>query len=403
MIKKTEVKTNILKSVIFTSLLVLLLSVYLQTCYAADKTYIYKTENGFVTAEKEESDAGDRVKIKFFNNDLELTEEKSIMTDLPIFGGYYFDGIYHYIISGQKNEGTKSNTDIYAVSKYNKSLKTKILKNTLVGKTLPLTDVFLTGGADLAMKGNTITFSDTALRKRSIANEHTQVNVKVSFDMKYLSFTDAEINSSIRNIDGEVYEDYPVLTAYVDNNDTAICAVSNTGFKSIFVSGAEFGNSEKEKTAIIFEINSDDEKNLGATLDGFEVSDTKFVAAGTAVNPENKIQNIFVSTLPKTQLLDNLARTQQITNYPDDSSVAIDNVKLIMLDSNNLALLWNEKENNKTMVYGVFLDANGNKVSDIKPASQKLTDCQPIYDADNDTIYWYANNKISSVRLNSDS
>ena len=147
----------------------------------------------------------------------------------------------------------------------------------------------------------------------------------------------------------------------------------------------------------------------GATVGGFEFSDSSYLIAGTSENnpgsnDNGNARNIFVSVVSKN---DNSVKTNYLTDF-SDSNMTANNPQLVKINDNKFVLIWTEKQlSNVGMEYSgeinyAVLDGEGRVIGNVKQGIGYISDCHPI--VVNGRLIWYVYNSSKTVffELNSD-
>ncbi len=64
-----------------------------------DESYLIEIESGFMRVQYRK----DGITVDYYNSDFEIENSRTINFELPVFGSFYSDGTYYYILSGQEN------------------------------------------------------------------------------------------------------------------------------------------------------------------------------------------------------------------------------------------------------------------------------------------------------------
>lgn len=144
----------------------------------------------------------------------------------------------------------------------------------------------------------------------------------------------------------------------------------------------------------------------GVTLGGFEVSETKYLLAGSSVAQNENYRtdltrNIFVSAVPKNKANSSKVELTWITDYSEEKDGNIYFPKLVKISDRLFMVLWQGGYLDELTfdhngfqvfksgpVYYTYLDEDGKQFGDIKTIDfAQLSDCDPIYA--NGRIVWF--------------
>jgi len=359
-------------------------------------SYIYVNGNNIYNAVS----AGKYVYVQKRDSNLRLISQKSFSFPGSKFAGYYFDGTYHYIISA--NDKERKNTDLYLIDKYD-DFGNKLGKSAVVNPSqyenndtgiFDVEKTLMTGGVDIKVNGNIMSIIDSVQLKKKDAYG-IQANALINYRMDY-SF------ASFLSFARPIVENYPLdksakpYVTYGPENYISFCWEAPDGIR---IKGTEYSNIEEndkiDNSNIVRIFETFEGKNTiddNITLDGFEVSETHYIVSGTSVTQDsefkkNSDQNVFISTVEKSQPSEDLVRTKFLTQYTNEDGVSIERQQLVKIDDNNFVLLWQENKDEKTTVKYTSITADG-KTGNIKENEDvTLSNCEPVYI--NDKIVWF--------------
>ena len=339
---------------------------------------------------------GSYVLVEKYDKDFAFVSSFSIATELPLFGGYYNDGTYRYIVTGQQNKEENNSKEVLRVVKYDKSWK-RLSSASLYGSntTIP----FNAGSLRMTHSGNVlyIRTSHEMYAKNGVNHQASMMltistaNMKITTaQIKPASLASGYISHSFNQF---VQVDGKDLLA-VDHGDAyprSIVLMRNSG------AAGNTATPSKVKTVDVLELYGSIGANAtGASVGGFEISGNAYLIAGNSAVQNEKInafsqRNIFVSATAKTNFTKAGTKITWLTNYPNNSGYIVSTPHLVKVNTNRFAVLWTETNDNNpkepTQLKLAYVDKNGKWDGKIYSAEGELSDCKPI--VVNGRIIWY--------------
>ena len=374
------------------------------------KSYLQMMENGnFQRVEAIE----DQIVIEEFSTDYELTGQRKIGYELPIFGGYFWGKDYHFLVFGQGNDEESNKKEIMRIVKYDKEWN-KLSSVSVCGAntTIP----FKAGSLRMAEDDGKL-FIHTCHQmytskdgKRHQANmtyvvaEETMQIEQSWYDVMNISYgyVSHSFNQFLIAEDGKLYrmdhgDAYPRNIVITKCNQSDI---SSCDFESVWPIQGETGDN-----------------TTGVSVGGFEKAGKYLVAAGNSCTQESEEawksdtkRNIFLTSTNADTMKSTVdywyhSDTEKVseeepskkiwlTNYTADDAISVGTPHLVKASDNLLYVMW-EEENAKTKnttVKIVGVDAQGNKVTNTASIYGRLSDCKPVYESDG-TIHWYTSSQ----------
>lgn len=134
----------------------------------------------------------------------------------------------------------------------------------------------------------------------------------------------------------------------------------------------------------------------GATVGGFEISDTAYLTAGSVdIDSTAKYsagQDIFVGVVSKST---DAVKVNKITNYTAGQGTT-DTPQFVKIGTNSYMLLWHRGSS----VYYTKIDGNGNQVGAIYSLAGDLSDCVPVLAGDKLVWYTWKNETLQFYQIN---
>lgn len=323
-----------------------------------------------------------------YNADFQYKSQKKIKMELPVFGGIYCTDNAYYVVEGKNNSKAAAGKTEFRIIKYNKSWKK--VKSTDI-KDANTTEPFEAGSCRFA-ENNGMLYIRTC---HQMYNGH-QASVMMQVRMSDLAVVTADVdvansdygyvshsfNQFVRVKDGVVYA--------CDHGDAYERGVVVMRFDELAAGNEYFENEVKYYVPLAFKGDVGD-NYTGATLGGFAVSETHTIAVGSSIPQTGKaksINNIFVCTVETDRMEKAGSKVRWITNYSQSGKRTTTNPVLVEINENRFLMMWEEYVSDQyDKTYYMFLDGNGNSISNKKSFYAPLSDCQPI--VSDDKVVWY--------------
>lgn len=360
-------------------------------------------ENGTYMRVQAGADANGYV-VEYFDSSFTITGRKIVPQELPLFGGFYEMNGNYYILSGQTNKNESDSVEVYRITKYTKDWS-RVASCGLYGEntTVP----FDAGSARMAAYGNylMIRTSHEMYKSKKDGYNH-QANVTIQVDTSAMKITDSY--TKVMNIDyGYVSHSFNQFIQMengkivaVDHGDAHPRSIVLVRYPSVvtssgFTNGISYSSTCKATDIMAFEGKSG-ANYTGATVGGFEISDTAYLTAGSVdIDSTAKYsagQDIFVGVVSKST---DAVKVNKITNYTAGQGTT-DTPQFVKIGTNSYMLLWHRGSS----VYYTKIDGNGNQVGAIYSLAGDLSDCVPVLAGDKLVWYTWKNETLQFYQIN---
>lgn len=360
-------------------------------------------ENGTYMRVQAGADANGYV-VEYFDSSFTITGRKIVPQELPLFGGFYEMNGNYYILSGQTNKNESDSVEVYRITKYTKDWN-RVASCGLYGEntTVP----FDAGSARMAAYGDylMIRTSHEMYKSKKDGYNH-QANVTIQVDTSAMKITDSytkvmnvsfgyvshSFNQFIQMENGKIVA--------VDHGDAHPRSIVLVRYPSIvtssgFTNGISYSSTCKATDIMAFEGKSG-ANYTGATVGGFEISDTAYLTAGSVdIDSTAKYsagQDIFVGVVSKST---DAVKVNKITNYTAGQGTT-DTPQFVKVGTNSYMLLWHRGSS----VYYTKIDGNGNQVGAIYSLAGDLSDCVPVLAGDKLVWYTWKNEILQFYQIN---
>jgi hypothetical protein len=368
------------------------------------KSYLtYNSDGSFMRVQA--GAVSDGYLVEYYDSNYHLTDTKIVASELSIFGGFYEMGDYYYILTGQKNSEESDDVEVYRITKYDKNWK-RVKSCGLYGANTYIP--FEAGSARMTSYGNYLMIRTCHEMYASSSGLHHQANVTIQVDTSNMSVVDSyynvmnvsygyvshSFNQFIQMEDGKI-----VAVDHGDANPRSIVlvkypsAVTSSGFKK----------SGCSSTDLIAFAGTTGANYTGASIGGFEISDSAYLVAGSQDLSSDTTytsgRNIFVVSQSKST---GTVSVNYITDYTAGEGTT-DTPQFVKIGTNSYMLLWHRGNN----VYYTKIDGEGNQVGKIYSMEGDLSDCVPVvagkklvwYTWDDGAVNFYEIN-ISNISKN---
>ena len=360
-------------------------------------------ENGTYMRVQAGADANGYV-VEYFDSSFTITGRKIVPQELPLFGGFYEMNGNYYILSGQTNKNESDSVEVYRITKYTKDWS-RVASCGLYGAntTVP----FDAGSARMASYGNYLMIRTAHEMYKSKKDGYNhQANVTIQVDTSAMKITDSY--TKVMNIDyGYVSHSFNQFIQMengkivaVDHGDAHPRSIVLVRYPSIvtssgFTNGISYSSTCKATDIMAFEGKSG-ANYTGATVGGFEISDTAYLTAGSVdIDSTAKYsagQDIFVGVVSKST---DAVKVNKITNYTAGQGTT-DTPQFVKIGTNSYMLLWHRGSS----VYYTKIDGNGNQVGAIYSLTGDLSDCVPVLAGDKLVWYTWKNEILQFYQIN---
>ena len=324
--------------------------------------------------------------VERYNKDFSFVSGFSINMELPLFGGYYNDGTYRYVVSGQQNKEQNDSKEVLRVVRYTQDWK-RIDCASLYGSntTVP----FNAGSLRMTHSGNVL-YIRTSHEMYAKNGVNHQANMTLTVYIPDMEITTAQ--TKVANISsGYVSHSFNqfILTdgkdlLAVDHGDAyprSIVLVRNEG-----TAGKKTTTGKMKSVDVMDLYGAIGANATGASVGGFEISGSAYLIAGNSAVQDEKInaysqRNIFVTATSKTNFTKAGTKTIWLTNYQQGDDYAVTTPHLVKVNANKFAVLWTEEDENSyngPQIKLAYVDKNGTWDGKTYTAEGELSDCKPI-------------------------
>ena len=368
-------------------------------------SYLVDIGNGNMMRVQSDYDSSN-IYVEYYDSQYNVTGVRQLTPELPIYGGFYSGSDAYYIVTGQKNEEESDTVECYRITKYDKNW------NRIGSAGLYDCNTFLPfrAGCVRMTEADGYLFVRTShqMYLSSDGLRH-QANVTIQFDENKLVITDSYtdvMNSKYGYVSHSFNQFIKTegnhLVA-VDHGDAYPRSIVLTEYQTDFTNGQFISNmnywKNPCKSTDLFEFTGEIGDNAtGASVGGFEVTDSAYLVAANSINQEDTsddrsrhdYRNVCIVGKSKR---DGHTFVNWLTNLEGDLSATTP--YLVKINDNKYLVMWSYQKRSVGAIDYTYIDADGSQISPVYTMNGMLSDCEPVYI--NDTVVWYTSDSDGNV------
>ena len=394
----------------------------------ADGTY---TRVEFIVGEQDYNKyiAGEcesKVYIEKYSSNFDLLSHFTIEPELPIWGGFYDDGTYFYLVFAQMNREEDDAAEVIRVVKYDRNWnRLDAARINDANITIP----FRLGTIDMDEQDGLL-YIRTAreMYKSSDGKNHQSactLIVRIS-DMSVQFVDKCDVDDLyMYGVVSHSFDQYVVM----DGGDFyALDQCDGNPYRAAVITkvpGIPWENTYRKNWQIpVLKYSGEDGDNyMASMLGGFAVSDTHCIVVGasrrqdieTPMDGYSTGYNAYIAATTKDSIApgtNSQTKIQWLTDFSMEGNQAANNPQLVEINKNLYALFWQEvtgdlhyytehndyewysEEVDKRVSKMVYVDGTGTIISEPKIIDANFSDCQPLYNKNTNQIVWYVTDGI---------
>ena len=368
-------------------------------------SYLVDIGNGNMMRVQSDYDSSN-IYVEYYDSQYNVTGVRQLAPELPIYGGFYSGSDAYYIVTGQKNEEESDTVECYRITKYDKNW------NRIGSAGLYDCNTFLPfrAGCVRMTEADGYLFVRTShqMYLSSDGLRH-QANVTIQFDENKLVITDSYtdvMNSKYGYVSHSFNQFIKTegnhLVA-VDHGDAYPRSIVLTEYQTDFTNGQFISNmnywKNPCKSTDLFEFTGEIGDNAtGASVGGFEVTDSAYLVAANSINQEDTsddrsrhdYRNVCIVGKSKR---DGHTFVNWLTNLEGDLSATTP--YLVKINDNKYLVMWSYQKRSVGAIDYTYIDADGSQISPVYTMNGMLSDCELVYI--NDTVVWYTSDSDGNV------
>ncbi len=354
-------------------------------------SYLTKNDNGAVTRVEY---IKDKVYVETYSADRKLLDQKKILVELPLFGGFYAGKNNNFLVFGQENPKEDDGVEVIRVVKYDKDWNRQGAASLFGANTA---QPFWAGSLSITECEDMLYVRTCHKMYKSEDGLNHQANMALGVKISKMEITDQL--SYVTNAWRKGYVSHSFKQLFITDGSDLIAVDHGDAYPRAVVMGKYDGKAGSETFIQDGYCDSIDvlpiqgkvgANDTGVSIGGLEASDTAYLVAGNSVAQDNAekynasgVRNIFVTSTQKNNFTSEGTTVYWITNYTNKSSVAVSTPQLVKLNNHEFLLMWTEGNHVKCVV----LNALGEPVTEIFSVKGALSDCQPILLGED--VFWY--------------
>ena len=354
-------------------------------CRGTIASYLAEEQQGQETVYTRVDYADGLVHIEQYTAAMQMIWKKTIVPELPKWGGFYAGDNANYLFFGQDNPAMDDNTEVIRIVRYTKNW-TRIGELSIRAANTKEPFAF---GTVRAMQSGDILYVHTC--RVMYSGHQSSMDIKIFIPtMTKLALSTVYTSHSFNQF---VIDDGQNI-AWLNHGDAYPRSIQLTVERG---SAGMPGNGPKTNLDLmtIGGTRSDPlYQNTRASVGGFECSGTHYLAAGKSIDQrlygQSERQNIYVIAADRNNLTQSGIQTTWFTFYPENDPRYVSTPHLVKISSDRFLLMWVEQmqaAGAKSELHYVFLDNRGKAVSGIYVQEGNLSDCQPI--VSRNAVIWY--------------
>ena len=355
---------------------------------------------------------GEVVCVETYDSDFQFISGTTLEAELPIYGGFYSGKEYNFLIFGQENPEESNSVEVIRVVKYSKSWE-RLGAASLKGAN---TTVPFDAGGFSAEEYNGYLYIRTSHEMYTSEDGYNhQANLMMNVRIADMQVTDSyyECMNQAYGYVSHSFNQYVRIDSdgtivALDHGDAYPRAVSLTRYnakagqdsfmesKRVSLGGGYYTYKYADYVHILDISGSVGANRTGVMVGGFEISDSAYLAVGNCIREDvtgNMLgqRQVYLTVTPKSSFTQEETSMIYLTDHTDgEEEYYVTNPHLVKISGDKFAILWTEVcyANNKETLYYVFVDGEGNLLTEVyAQESWALSDCVPIV-ADGKLV-WY--------------
>lgn len=352
------------------------------------RSYLHRNEDGsFERVEYARINYEDSLlHVEQYSKDKECISHTVIKSELSLFGGYYRNGNYRYIVFGESNEEEDDAAEVLRVVKYDMDWN-KVDTVSISG--VNIVNPFEAGSLQMTESNGNLYIHTSRKMYRTEDGKQHQTNILLGIstaDMQVIYKPTWYVSHSFNQLilaDGE----HLLTAAHGDGNPRAIVMRKYENLP-----GTTEENTATDINVLDISGRYGDNQTFAA-LGGLEMSETSYFVTGNSKDQSKEVayvRNIFLSVTPKDNFSEEATVLKWLTDYEDGTGVSVPH--LVKISDTEFLLMWTV---NDILTYA-FLDQDGNVIGEIQTAGEALlSDCEPLYY--NNQVSWYVTNYTKPI------
>lgn len=346
---------------------------------------------------------GNKVYIEYYDDSFNIKSKKSISMELDLWGGFFAGKDAYYLVEGQANKDENDNAEVIRVIKYDKNWKkqgtAKITSNP---------SMFIGGEVRYPFDSGCVEMSETNGKLYVVTGHQGYVDESVGqghqgflmIEVDEKSMTGKIIKSDLWHSFAQYIEEKGDYLYILEQSEGSRCTTlsqySKENFQGNSIPVFEYGGKRTSAWAVA----------CYATVNDMALSNKNVICLGTSIDQSkydevssDMSHNIYLTITPMNNFSKESTTVKWLTNYNNDGKSFL-GTKITKINDNRFMISWEEFNTSKdaqindtlsgNVLHYIFVDGDGNTVSNEFTAGAPISDCHPIIK--NSKIVFYASN-----------
>lgn len=375
------------------------------------KSQLVNLANGYMRVFYNEENIG----IEYYDKNFNIQSRKTVSMELPMWGGFYAGKDNYYVVEGVSNTNEIDTAEVIRVIKYDKgwnrigSASITGNSNLFGGEVRYPFDYGCVEMTEYNGKLFVVTghqgYVDPAL------NQGHQGFLMISVDENTMKgeIVDCDLWHSFAQYIAEKDSNLYVLEQSEGSRYTKLTKYNADSLRAESIPLLEYGGEHTSVWSIA----------CYASVDDLAVSADNVLCLGTSIDQSqyevvntNTAHNIYLTVTSQNEFDEENTQIKWLTNYKDDGSCFI-GTQMTKINDNKFMISWEEYGKSQTagtedllessVLHYIFVDGNGNKISQEFTASAPISECHPIVDGSKIVYYASSSNMVDfySIDINS--
>jgi len=370
-----------------------------QACYnlyddLKSKSFLTTTDDGYMRVFYNNED----IVIEYYNDDFQVISVKTIKPELDIWGGFYEGSDAYYLIQGTANEAEDDSAEVIRVIQYDKDWNRISAASITTNSSLWGAEVrypFDAGSVE-TVEYNGYLYIVTG-HEGYVDPEYNQghqgfLMIRVNTDTMQGEIIDADLWHSFSQYIVNDNADLYVLEQSEGSRYTKLSKYTADDSGSVSLDGSmpvlEYGGDRTSAWAIA----------CYASADAIGLSSENILCLGNSIDQsyydeydyDTTSYNIYLTVTPKSDFSEEATEVKWLTDYAGDGTAFVGEM-LTKINDDRFMISWREYNSTEdtsvtdigdslsayTLHY-IFIDGDGNKLSDEFTARAGYSECQPV-------------------------
>lgn len=368
-----------------------------------EKSELVATDDGYMRVYYDKEKIG----VEYYDEQFNIKSKKFLDMELDIWGGFYAGKNAYYIVEGQNNTAENDSAEVIRVIQYdknwNKTGMEKITGNSgIFGGEVRYP--FNYGCVEMT-ECNDILYIVTGHEGYvdSLYGQGHQGFLMIAVD---------EASMAGEIIDCDLWHSF---AQYIESNDSNLYVLEQSE-GSRYTKLSKYNAGDMEKTSIpVFEYGGSHTSAWAlkcyASVDGMALASDNVLCLGTSIDQSkyeevdaDMSHNIYLTVTPKTNFTKEATTIKWLTDFNGGGKSFL-GTKITKINEDRFMVSWEVTDEKTTvndndtlsgsLLHYVFIDGNGNKVSDEYTAKAPISDCHPIVKGSKIVYYGSNSNMVN--------